>query len=55
MTDHAKFLVQTRFEAGMRPAPAPRNNFTAAELEAARKAGEQAGHAAGRAKAMAEI
>jgi flagellar assembly protein FliH len=55
MTDHAKFLFQTRFEAGMRPAPAPRNNFTAAELEAARKAGEQAGHAAGRAKAMAEI
>ncbi len=55
MPDPAKFLFQTRFEAGARAAPPPRNNFTAAEVEAARKAGEQAGHAAGKAKAMAEI
>lgn len=55
MPDPAKFLFETRFEHGMRPSPPPRNSFTAAELEAARKAGEQTGHAAGRAKAMAEI
>jgi flagellar biosynthesis/type III secretory pathway protein FliH len=55
MPDPAKFLFETRFEHGMRPPPPPRSSFTAAEVEAARKAGEQAGHAAGRAKALAEV
>jgi flagellar assembly protein FliH len=55
MPEPAKFLFETRFEHGMRPPPPPRNSFTAAELEAARRSAEEAGRAAGRSKAMAEI
>lgn len=55
MKEPVKFLFDTRFETGA-PAPRPpRSNFTAAELDAARKAGEKAGHAAGRSQALSEI
>ena len=55
MVQTSKFLFETRFEAGAPPPPPTRKSFTAAEVEAARAAGEKAGHAAGRAAALKEI
>lgn len=55
MVQSSKFLFETRFEAGAPPPQPIRKSFTAAELEAARAAGEKAGHAAGRAAALKEI
>lgn len=51
----SKFLFDTRFEAGTPSPPPPRKSFTAAEIDAARQAGEKSGYAAGRAAALREI
>lgn len=51
----SKFLFDTRFETGAPPPPPQRKSFTAAELDAARQAGEKSGYAAGRAAALREI
>lgn len=56
----SKFLFEHSFEAVQKgqdksaPSMPPRNNFTAAEHEAAKKASFAGGHAAGRAEAVAE-
>ena len=55
MTPPPKFLFDARFDDGRPPPPPVRRNFTADELDAARKAAEKAGAEAGRAQALREV